>query len=468
MPALCSTVKSLEKLAKDDVSSLAILGRSVMHDNALTSKILKVANSAIYSKGITQVTTVSRAAVVLGFDTIRNICITAKLLSSLLENKGLSENVYQRLIKLMASSFQAAMLSKMMLKEHGEELQEEVFVAALLYQLGESAFWSMGGEPTEQLDRLLNECEDDKAQKAAVRHYLGGSFNQLSMGIARSWGLGEVLLKSLSHPDERTPEIRAIFLANKISELMAEPNVDLAALNLRITQAAEMLDVEVDEFKGRMIRCTKATAKLADAYGAKVLVDFLPKTELLTLDYQVAEVEQFVREPNQLIQLKKLRELTNCAVEQADFNRVLTVTLEGILEGLGVDRCALMLLSPNRKRLQPRLVLGEESEQMKQDFMVDVSQKSGVFADAISLKCPMFVDDPNSSKWRMYIDDELRGLTSHHGFMLAPVVVDSKVIGVIFADRLQTERVITAIEYDGFTHFAQLANVCLGAALHAH
>lgn len=130
---------------------------------------------------------------------------------------------------------------------------------------------------------------------------------------------------------------------------MAEPNVDLAALNLRITQAAEMLDVEVDEFKGRMIRCTKATAKLADAYGAKVLVDFLPKTELLTLDYQVAEVEQFVREPNQLIQLKKLRELTNCAVEQADFNRVLTVTLEGMLEGLGVDRCALMLLSPNRK-----------------------------------------------------------------------------------------------------------------------
>lgn len=113
-------------------------------------------------------------------------------------------------------------------------------------------------------------------------------------------------------------------------------------------------------------------------------------------------------------------------------------------------------------------MLGEESEQMKQDFMVDVSQKSGVFADAISLKCPMFVDDPNSSKWRMYIDDELRGLTSPHGFMLAPVVVDSKVIGVIFADRLQTERVITAIEYDGFTHFAQLANVCLGAALHAH
>ncbi len=467
MPALCSTVKSLEKLAKDDVSSLAILGRSVMHDNALTSRILKVANSAIYSKGITQVTTVSRAAVVLGFDTIRNICITAKLLSSLLENKGLSENVYQRLIKLMASSFQAAMLSKMMLKDHGEDLQEEVFVAALLYQLGESAFWSMGGEPTEQLDRLLNECEDEKGHKAVVRQYLGGSFNQLSIGIARSWGLGDVLLKSLSHPNERTPEIRAIFLANQISELMVQPHVDLHRLNQRIAQAAEMLDIEADELKGRMIRCTKATAKLAEAYGAKVLVDFLPKTELLTLPNEPVEAQQTVREPNQLIQLKKLRELTSCAVEQADFNRVLTVTLEGVLDGLGVDRCALMLLSPNRKRLQPRIVLGEQAEKMKAEFLIDVSDKSGVFADAIALKCPMFVDDPHSSKWRMYVDASLKQLTGECSFMLAPVVVESKVIGVIYADRFHTERSLTATEYDGFTHFAQLANVCLGATLHA-
>ncbi|MBB1440783.1 histidine kinase, partial [Shewanella sp. SG41-4] len=43
MPALCSTVRDLEKLAKDDVSSLSLLGRSVMHDNALTSRILRVA-----------------------------------------------------------------------------------------------------------------------------------------------------------------------------------------------------------------------------------------------------------------------------------------------------------------------------------------------------------------------------------------------------------------------------------------
>ena len=88
MPALASTVRELENLAKDDTASLAKLGQAVLHDHALTSSILKVANSSLYMSR-NPVTTVSRAAVVLGLSTVKNICITSKLLSSLLKNKNL-------------------------------------------------------------------------------------------------------------------------------------------------------------------------------------------------------------------------------------------------------------------------------------------------------------------------------------------------------------------------------------------
>ncbi|QYJ83633.1 MULTISPECIES: HDOD domain-containing protein [Shewanella] len=465
MPALSSTVKTLEKLAKDDVSSLAILGRSVMHDNALTSRILKVANSAIYNKGISHVTTVSRAAVVLGFDTIRNICITAKLLSSLLENKGLSEPVYHRLLTLMARAFQAAMLAKMMLKDHDEELQEEVFIAALLYHLGESAFWSMGGETTEQLDARLNQV-DEKEANNVVREVLGTSFTQLSMGIAKNWGLGEVLVKSLSNPNERTPEIRSIYLANKISELMASDSKDIAELNHRIKQAADMLDLEVDEFKGRMIQCSHATRKLADTYGAKVLVAFLPDTHQLTLAAEPEAEPIKVREFNVDLQLKKLRELTDCAINKANFNEVITITLSGLLDGIGMDRCAVMLLSPNRKRLQPRVVLGENGDKMKNEFIVELNHDKNVFAESVDLKKPLFIDNPSSEKWRLYTDEELRRHTSAMGFMLAPILVDNKVIGLLYADRHSSERKLAEVDFERFTHFAQLTNLCLSVSVH--
>ena len=335
MPALCSTVRDLEKLAKDDVSSLSLLGRSVMHDNALTSRILRVANSATYNKGINPVSTVSRAAVVLGFDTIRNICITAKLLTSLLENKHLSESVYQRLLKLMAQSFQAAMLARMMMSDRGESLREEVFIASLLYRIGESAFWSMGGELTEQLDNKLLAIDNKIEQNSLIRAELGTSFTQLTQSIARSWGLGEVLIKSLAQPDERMPEIRCIFLADKLSEIVSQPKVNAEELHKRLSQAAEMLDISVDEFTEKFIDCSEITHKLAIEYGAKAIVSYLPNTADV-LEHVDAPIELTeIRQTNQGYQLSKLRQLTHYAVVKTDFNQIMQTTLEGKKECVG-------------------------------------------------------------------------------------------------------------------------------------
>ncbi len=464
MPALCSTVKTLEKLAKDDVSSMAILGRSVMHDNALTSRILRVANSATYNKGISQVTTVSRAAVVLGFDTIRNICITAKLLASLLENKNLTPGVYQRLLKLMARSFQAAMLARMMLAGHDEEMQEEAFIAALLYHLGESAFWSMGGPLANELDKALDGVDDHVATLSLVREHLGTSFGQLTQGIARHWGLGEVLIKSLNNPDERMPEIRAIFVANKLAQELSEPYPDLAELEKRVKQGAEMMGLKPEEFKNRAIQCANATHKLAEAYGAKELIEFLPQTERLLETQESLNAGRW-READVSFQLRKLKELTGFAINKADINQVMQTTLEGILQGVGVDSCAVLLLSPSRKMLQPRIVLGDNSEKIKREFIVDITEPTHLFRQAVELKTPMWIDSPDSPRWRLQLDEQLKKSVSKQGFLLAPMMVDTKVIGVFYADRGLSGRGFDEEEFDNFTHFTQLANVCFSASV---
>ncbi|GIU34663.1 HDOD domain-containing protein [Shewanella schlegeliana] len=463
MPALCSTVKTLEKLAKDDVSSLSILGKSVMHDNALTSRILRVANSVTYSKGISQVTTVSRAAVVLGFDTIKNICITAKLLSSLLEAEGLSENVYKRMLKLMAQAFLAAMLTKTLLKDYDEELQEEVFIASLLYHLGESAFWSTGCAETLVLDSKLSRCDTVAESNKAIRDVLGASFEQLSVGLARNWGLGCLLIKSLSLPDERTPEVRSIFLANKLSELLCQDSPNMAELSKRLKQTSDMLGIEVDVLKGRMLRCHKATKTMADAYGARILLEYLPSPKHLNEKFVEQGTETVIYAPNVNRQLECLRELTQCALNREDFNQVLSIALKGILTGVGVDRCCVMLLSPNRKSLQPRIVLGDDAEKVKASFNIRLENCQNVFQDCISLKEALFVDNPHSAKWRFYMDDNVKTITGATGFMLAPLIMDHTVIGVIYADRDSSGRRLMTEDFANFTHVANMANVCFSA-----
>lgn len=465
MPALCSTVRDLEKLAKDDVSSLALLGRSVMHDNALTSRILRVANSAIYNKGINQVSTVSRAAVVLGFDTIRNICITAKLLTSLLENKHLSEGVYTRLLKLMAQSFQAAMLARMMMSDRGESLREEVFIASLLYRIGESAFWSMGGEIPDQLHRKLSVIDDKAEQNALIRAELGASFVQLTQGIARSWGLGEVLQKSLAQPDERMPEIHCIYLADKLSELLSLPQVDPVELQKRLTQAAEMLDISVDDMTLRVIQCNQVTHKLAIEYGAKAIVSYLPEPSRVADGIVSPVIEAVTRQVDQGYQLAKLRQLTQYAVVKTDFNQIMQTTLEGILSGVGVDRCGVLLLSPSRKLLQPRVMMGDDAEMLKQAFVIALDDHASVFSQCIEQKRSFWVNAPSSKDCTVQMDDVLVEKLSKFGFLIAPLAIGHKVLGLFYADRHSTRRYFEQQDNDSFTHFCQLANVCFAVSM---
>ena len=52
----------------------------------------------------------------------------------------------------MAQSFHAGMIAKIMVSKYDIEIHEQTFIAALLNKLGESKFWSMGGEITDNLD----------------------------------------------------------------------------------------------------------------------------------------------------------------------------------------------------------------------------------------------------------------------------------------------------------------------------
>lgn len=145
LPAIASTVKVLEKFSNDDKSSLPMLSKSILHDQSLSSCILKVANSG-WRMSHTQVSTVSRTTVVLGIHAVKNIYLTSALLDSLFESKKLTPNSYQKLTELMAKSFYAGVLAKMLVSDYNEDTQEEVYLASMLYTIGETAFWSVGGE----------------------------------------------------------------------------------------------------------------------------------------------------------------------------------------------------------------------------------------------------------------------------------------------------------------------------------
>ena len=139
-------------------STAAVLANAILQDALMTSKVLKMANSAFYMGGrrsplggYSNVNTVTRAVMILGFDTIRTVCQTKAVVESLLQGTP-----RDRLTQKMACAFHAAVQARWLAEKNRDESPEEVFIAGFLYLLGEMAFWCFAGEElTQHLEKML-------------------------------------------------------------------------------------------------------------------------------------------------------------------------------------------------------------------------------------------------------------------------------------------------------------------------
>jgi serine/threonine protein kinase len=82
-PALSHTISEINKMVGSEQDGAANLSRVILKDFALTNKLLKLVNTAFYGQFGGTISTISRAVVILGFETIRNAAITLLLFDHL-------------------------------------------------------------------------------------------------------------------------------------------------------------------------------------------------------------------------------------------------------------------------------------------------------------------------------------------------------------------------------------------------
>ncbi len=458
MPVLRDTVIKLDNMVKDDTASLSQLGQEILHDHGLTARILRIANSACYKRGRHQVTTVSRAVVMLGFQAIKQVCITAQLLDSLLAEQKVDNHVYQRLVVLIARSLLAGMLVKKLLHKQHTDIQEEYFLAALMRRLGEAAFWRTNSDVAILLDQKLTYAEQHRQsktkQKELVKELLGTSFERMSQGLAARWHLGEVVETSMADEPPTTSLMRALVLADELSaELISLQPDEERKLELE-GQVGQVLGVGPQTVAKEIADCQQDTIELMNSYGAHKLVQYLNVKGMNTKQAEEVAVS------NEALQLKILHELTNMAVEKVDINMVMHSALEGIYRGIGMDTVLIFMLTRDRRSLKARFVSGKDAVQFKEDFAIPIVGDENLFSHCLKSFEPIWFD-PSVSKWQRFITAKLAKLTADSGFYIAPLAVDKRSIGLVYADRKLGQIPLEETSYVAFQHFVQQTNLCL-------
>lgn len=95
------------------------------------------------------------------------------------------------------------------LPENGDKPEEEFFIAALLYHLGEIAFWFLADEDAEKL--LAAGQSEDISKPEVQRKILGFTFSELTAQLTKNWNLSDLLYNALTD-EKKIHQNHALFI----------------------------------------------------------------------------------------------------------------------------------------------------------------------------------------------------------------------------------------------------------------
>lgn len=132
LPTLPKVVTQITNLLQNPRTSADEVGRAITMDQSLSSKVLKLVNSAFYGfPG--RINTITHAIVILGFNTVKNIVLTASIFEKL---GGRGGNQSFDLEKFWLHSIGTGVIGKEISKKINFRFQEETFIAGLLHDIG--------------------------------------------------------------------------------------------------------------------------------------------------------------------------------------------------------------------------------------------------------------------------------------------------------------------------------------------
>lgn len=204
----------------DEEASLREVAKIVQTDAPLTARVLRIANSAAFSRG-RQITSLFRAVMHLGMRMVIGITIgscTARLMNRPLDGYESEAG------ELWDHSLRAAIAAREFAFHSRKTLPEDLaFTAGLLHDIGKSVISEFLVGSSEKLATMCAEARVGDYLEAE-RSVLGTDHAAVGCAIAQRWGLPQALCESIKdhhNPGESDPQFRHLVYAVHLGDLVA-------------------------------------------------------------------------------------------------------------------------------------------------------------------------------------------------------------------------------------------------------
>lgn len=190
LPALPSVSMEVVEMVDNPKTSASQLGKVISSDQALTAKVLKIANSPFYGFP-KKISTIDFAIIILGFDALKEIVISISLVNAL-QRKG---DKYFDEKAFWDHAISTGVIARRLARDLNYRVSGEVFVGGLLHDMGISVLHRYFSSEFKRIVEVARDTELTFLE--AEESILGVTHAQVGGWLAERWNLPDHLIEAI-------------------------------------------------------------------------------------------------------------------------------------------------------------------------------------------------------------------------------------------------------------------------------
>ena len=428
MPGFAKAITAILGAMRGEDEQEFNLTRTVLSDPVLTQKVLRLANSGMYSAFGQHVNTVSKAVLVLGTEAIGHLALGLKLIEELAASSGDTTIAHIEMEKAVLAGIVAQQIAYTAESRHGEE----AVVCSMLHTLGRMMLTFYMPDRWHELQRLADQSE--RTVEQAAPELLGLSLEEIGHAAALHWGLPKALLNGMRRlePTEAGAEI--------------SPSDWIAGLSTMAAGCAELLWHD-DPAGAEQVRLLTESYSAMLGVEAPNLIHAIEQAKVIAAnDLTIAPLSRPAerrakalaktrqRAAGNKILLSGLADMRDM-LDTASPGQMVQIALETVYKGLSFSRAVAFVRNRKDNQYAAKISFGEGTRELLPAMVFDDAYEPNVFHAALNSDRVIFIENARDAKFAAKLPLWWRSsLAEARSFVILPLSANGQPAGFLYGD----------------------------------
>lgn len=429
MPGFAKAITSILGAMRGEDEKEFDMARTVLSDPVLTQKVLRLANSGMYSAFGQHINTVSKAVLVLGTEAIGHLALGLKLIEELSVVSPDSGLAHIEMEKAVLAGIVAREVSATAESRHGEE----AVVCSMLHTLGRMMITFYMPERWTALQQQTGAGKED----AAATEVLGLSLQDVGRAAALHWGLPSNLIqgmRTLEPPAEDAP-VEPLSHEDWVAGVSTMSSICAGALWHDSEEGAEEVRRVTARYSGMIGVSADKLAQAIEQAKAVAASDLSIAPLSKPAERRAKALAQTrQRAAGNNILLSGLSDMRD-SIDTASPGQMVSIALETVFKGLQFTRAVAFVRNRRDGKYVARMCLGDGVREHLPVMQFPDAYEPNVFHAALSSDRVIFIENAADPKFAAKLPAWWRDtLSDARSFVILPLCSNGQPTGFMYGD----------------------------------